>query len=153
MNIGDVCTRDVYTARRDESLADAAREMRKRRIGALVVVETDDDLARAVGIVTDRDVVCGQVNRAADLFCLTVGDVMTADPLTLSETSGIAEAIGRMSDRGVRRAPVVNKAGNMVGVVSVDDLLLVIAAELGALSQLLSTQSRRERAFSRTQAR
>src|SRR6266702_2954970 len=79
MNIGDVCTRDVYTARRDESLADAARAMRKRRIGALVVVETDDDLARAVGIVTDRDVVCGQVNRAADLFCLTVGDVMTAD--------------------------------------------------------------------------
>ena len=144
MNVGDVCTREVRTARRDEPLADAAREMRKRRVGALVVTETKEGITRPIGIVTDRDVVCGQVTRASDLFCLSVGDVMTSDPLTLSETSGIAEAIGRMSSRAVRRAPVVNEAGNLVGVVSVDDLLPVVAAELASLSKLLGAQSRHE---------
>lgn len=137
MDIGEVCSRDVYTVRGEEPLANAAREMRTRNIGSLVVVESRDAAVRPVGIVTDRDIVCGQVSRGADLFCLTVADVMTPHPLTVAETSGIAEAIGQISDRAVRRAPVVNATGGLVGIVSVDDLLPVLAKELGALAKLV----------------
>jgi CBS domain-containing protein len=118
--------------------------MNNRHIGAVVVVESRGELTRPVGIVTDRDVVNGQIDRGADLFCLTVGDVMTKDPLTLLEGSGVAEGIERLSTRGVRRAPVVNEAGDLVGIVTFDDLLPVVAEELTALARLVGTQAVRE---------
>ena len=141
MRLGAVCTRDVHTTTCDRPLAEAAREMLKRNVGALPVVELHDGLRRAVGIVTDRDIVCGQVNRAADLHCLTVEDVMTVTPLTLPEQSGVAEAIECMSQMGVRRVLVVNDAGSLSGIVSLDDLLPIVADELGALARLLRTHT------------
>ena len=95
-------------------------------------------------IVTDRDIVCGQLARQADLFCLNVSDVMTSHPVTVQETSGVAEAVGRLSARGVRRAPEVNEAGDLVGLVSFDDLLPAVAAELAGLAQLIGAQARQE---------
>ena len=144
MQIGDICSRDVYVVRADEPLAEAAREMDRRHVGAVVVVETRGEVTRPVGIVTDRDIVCGQFDRGADLFCLAVKDVMTRDPLTLAESSGAAEAIERMSAKTVRRAPVVDTAGNLVGIVTLDDLLPIVAGELTALANLIGTQAQRE---------
>ena len=139
MRLGNVCTRIVHTITCDLPLADAAREMLARSVGALAVVESQDGLHRPVGILTDRDIVCGQMNRAADLHCLTVGDVMTANPLTLAEKTGVAEAIDCMSQMGVRRVLVVNEAGSLRGIVSIDDLLPIVADELGVLAKLLRT--------------
>jgi CBS domain-containing protein len=139
MNLGNVCSRDVHTTTCDRPLAEAAREMLERNVGALPVVELQGGLRRAVGIVTDRDIVCGQMNRAADLHCLTVGDVMTAHPLTLPEETGVAEAMDCMSQVGVRRVLVVNDVGNLSGIVSIDDLLPIVADELGVLAKLLRT--------------
>ena len=144
MNIGEVSTREVCTIRREEPLAVAAREMRKRHCGTVVVIELQGEAVRPVGIITDRDIVCGQVKHAADLSLLTVADVMTSNPFTLLDKSGIAEAIGRMSDRAVRRAPVVNDAGELVGIVSIDDLLPILAKKLGALATLIGRQARGE---------
>ena len=144
MQAGEVCSREVYIVRPDEPLADAAREMRKRHVGALVVVETRGKLTIPVGIVTDRDIVCGQLARSADLFCLTVGDVMTRNPTLIAETESLSQAIERLSAKGVRRAPVVNDAGDLVGIVSFDDLLPAVAEDLSALARLIGTQSRKE---------
>src|SRR5512146_1477262 len=144
MNIGEVCSREVYIFKADEPLASAVAEMMKRRIGAIVVVEIEPERVRPVGIVTDRDVVRGQVSLKKDLPSLALRDVMTSGPLTVSETSGIAEAIEHMGARGVRRAPVVNDSGDLVGIVSLDDLLPVVAEELGALARLVGDQARRE---------
>jgi CBS domain-containing protein len=115
--------------------------MLRGHIGALAVVDSHDGVRRAVGIVTDRDIVCGQVNRAANLHCLTVGDVMTVKPLTLPENTGVAETIECMSQMGVRRALVVNDVGNLSGIVSIDDLLPIVADELGVLAKLLRTHA------------
>lgn len=142
MKLGSVCTRSVVTTTADRPLAEAAREMLERNIGALAVVGSHDGLRRAVGIVTDRDIVCGQLTHAADLHCLTVGEVMTAEPLTLSEQTGVAEAIDCMSRSGVRRVLVVNEAGSLSGIVSIDDLLPIVADELGVLAKLLRNHSR-----------
>ncbi|MBW4052045.1 MAG: CBS domain-containing protein [Proteobacteria bacterium] len=144
MNVGQVCSREVYIFRADEPLANAAAEMMKRQVGAIVVVEPEPDRVRPVGIVTDRDIIRGQVSLKKDLPSLTLRDVMTSAPLTVSETSGIAEAIEHLGARGVRRAPVVNDLGDLVGIVSLDDLLPIVAEELGALARLVGSQARRE---------
>jgi CBS domain-containing protein len=144
MNIGEVCSREVYIFKAEEPLANAVAEMMKRHIGAIVVVETAPDRVRPLGIVTDRDVIRGQVSLKKDLSSLTLGDVMTSALLTVSETSGVAQAIERMQARRVRRAPVVNDSGDLVGIVSLDDLLPIVAQELGALARLVGDQARRE---------
>jgi CBS domain-containing protein len=147
MNVGDICSRVVCAVREDEPLADAVREMVNQNVGAIVVIADGRDAVRPVGIVTDRDVVCGQIDRSADLFCLTVGDVMTRDPLLLHEDASVAEAIEQLSLRGVRRAPVVDDAGSLVGIVTLDDLFPVLAEELTALARLMGHQARLERAM------
>jgi CBS domain-containing protein len=118
--------------------------MHRRHVGAVVVVEQHGKLLLPVGIVTDRDVLRGQAMHRADLFTLTVQDVMTTDPLTLGESSGLAEGISRMKTRGVRRAPVVAETGDLVGIVSLDDLLPAVAEELGELAKLIGRQAHAE---------
>ncbi len=144
MNIGEVCSREVYIVRAAEPLAIAAAQMMKRHIGAMVVVEAEPARVRPVGIVTDRDIVRGQVSLGKDLGMLTVGEVMTRDPLTVSEASGLGETVEQMRLRRVRRAPVLNERGDLVGIVSLDDLLPVVAEELRALARLVDVQARHE---------
>ena len=145
MNVGKVCRRLVYRVKAAEPLATAVAEMRRRHVGMLVVVESSPGCVRPVGIVTDRDAVCGQLNRGVDLFQLTVGEVMTPSPFTVQEDVDVTTAIRRMSAHMVRRAPVVSAAGDLVGVVSVDDLIPIVAEELNALARLLGTQAEHER--------
>ncbi len=146
MNVGEVCSREVYVVGRTEALLEAAREMCKRHVGAMVVVEQHGTLTRPIGIVTDRDVVRGQVLTGAELRSLKVEDVMTAGPLLLDEESDVSLAIESMSAKGVRRAPVINDSGDLVGLVSFDDLFAVLSEELTGLTRLLARQVKIESA-------
>lgn len=146
MKIADICNRKVYLIKSEQPLVDAAREMQQRHVGALVVADSTVAPVQPTGIITDRDIVCGQFARKADLHCLVVADVMSRDPVTVSEESGLDEAIETLRSWGVRRAPVVNAGGDLVGIVTLDDLLPVLAAELNALATLMGTQARREEA-------
>src|SRR5579884_2266125 len=101
MNIGEVCSREVYVVRPDEPLAQAAREMCRHNVGTVVVVESAGRLMRPVGIVTDRDMVRGLTEGHGTLESLTASAVMASNPLTLSEESGIAEAIEVLSRKEV----------------------------------------------------
>jgi acetoin utilization protein AcuB len=74
----------------------------------------------------------------------TVGDVMTPDPISVSEAAEVAEAVESLSERGVRRAPVIDETGHLVGIVTLDDLLPAVAEELGALAKLIGDQAKRE---------
>jgi CBS domain-containing protein len=145
MNVGEVCSRETYCIGPNEPLAEAARALLQRHVGALVVIGHRNESIVPVGIVTDRDIVCGQLARKADLFCLSVADVMTPDPLVLAETLDLSEAIRRLQCRSVRRAPVVNASGELIGIVSIDDLLPVMAHDLSGLASLLERQSLNER--------
>lgn len=144
MDIGELCSREVYVVRPGEPLAEAVREMDRRHIGTVVVVESRGKSLVPVGIVTDRDVLCGQLKRHADLFTLTVQDVMTSDPWTIEESCGLAEAITSLRARGVRRAPVVADTQDLVGIVSLDDLLPAVAENLSSLAKLMGKQPDRE---------
>lgn len=144
MKVGDVCTRRVYLAQANQPLADAARQMCMHHIGALVVIEPGDEKRRPIGILTDRDIVLGQLARSADLFCLTVGDVMTRNPLWVTEDLSVFATISALNGRSVRRAPVLGRAGALVGFVTLDDLLPAIGQELTAIGSLMGSQALRE---------
>jgi CBS domain-containing protein len=148
MRIQDLYIPHVHTGFASEALAAAVGRMCHRHIGALVVIDTET-ARKPVGILTDRDIVTGQLRRSADLHCLTVGDVMTTEPLVLARDLEINEAIKSLTARGVRRAPVVDVSGALVGIIALDDLLPVLARELMSLSSLVGTQSARERARER----
>jgi CBS domain-containing protein len=69
---------------------------------------------------------------------------MSPDPLTVAESATLAEAVESLSGRGVRRAPVVADTGDLVGMVTLDDLLPAVAEEVGALAELIGYQAKRE---------
>ncbi len=141
MNIGDIRTPHALTTFAGTPLAEAARSMRDNHVGALIVLETHDSLRRPRGILTDRDILRGQIARGADLHCLTVGDVMSRNLLSLPIEMSLEDAIEAMNTRAVRRAPVVDTNGSLVGVVTLDNLLPAIAGELQSLAELIGRQS------------
>jgi len=141
MKILEIASTPVFVAHPEQPLAAAAREMRTRGVGALVVVDPRASVQEPIGILTDRDILCGQLARSADLHCLTVKDVMTCDPLTLSSDAALTEGIAEMSARGVRRAPVVDHAGVLVGIITLDDILPVLAQALHELADIAQLQA------------
>ena len=143
MNIGEVCSREVYILRKNEPLSQALQERRQRHVGTVVVVEPQGDLMKPIGILTDRDLIFAARGEGIDLT-MGVSHLMTSCPFTLTEDSGLFEAIKSMSAHEVRRAPVVSAVGDLVGVVSVDDLVPVVAEELSALARLMGSQAKRE---------
>jgi CBS domain-containing protein len=140
MKVGEICSRNVFAVEPGEPLASVAGEMHTRNIGCAVIIRRDAVARVPVGIVTDRDILRGQFDRKADLFCLSVEDVMTQHPLVIHEDCDLADAIELMGARAVRRAPVVDKRGSLVGIVSFDDLLPVLAGEMTTIARLISAQ-------------
>ena len=149
MNIGELCRRDVVTASASDELLSAVRLMRAKHVGYLVVVEVDvrDQVARPVGVLSDRDIVVGVVAREADVRALRIGDVMTQRPVTASETDTVAVALNQMRRVGVRRLPVVGSRGQLVGVVSLDDVLAELAGELVNVAGAIGKEQRVEAAL------
>ncbi|MCA9653906.1 MAG: CBS domain-containing protein [Myxococcales bacterium] len=146
MLVADICTKDVVTASRGDALLDAARKMRERHVGAVVVVEEHEGRTIPVGVVTDRDVVVEAVVPLLDkLPTLTVDDLMMREIVTVNAAFNVDKALEIMSDAGVRRAPVVDQLGALVGIVTVDDLVETLAARLIGVVGVIRKQQASER--------
>ncbi len=131
MNVGRLCKRPVVTVTPQQELVFAAQLMREKHIGFLVVVE---EYGRPIGVLTDRDIVISVVAKGANPSLLTVADVMTRDPTTADEGESVPNALRTMRRMGVRRLPVVGSKGLLTGVLSLDDVLDVLANELAEVS-------------------
>jgi CBS domain-containing protein len=145
MKVGEICSREVLAMGATDSLAACAREMKKQNVGSAVIVDRAQGYPRPIGIITDRDVLRGQFERKADLFCLNAEDVMTRDPLVLKEDCDVSEALALMSRKAVRRVPVVDAGGELAGIVTFDDLVPVLASQMSAIASLISGQIERRR--------
>jgi CBS domain-containing protein len=144
VRIKEICSRAVAVTERSTSLREAARLMREHHVGALVVIESKDGNTRPVGMLTDRDIVIEVVAASGTPDSLTVGDVMSGELATVAENLGVFEAVEVMSDRAVRRLPVVTEDGRLIGIITLDDLLRVLSTELAGLSAALQRAGRRE---------
>ena len=145
MSIGEICNREVVIMRRGESLLEAAQLMRQQHVGDGVVVEEREGVAVPVGILSDRDLVIEVLAKEMPLESVTVGDVMSNRLLVTKESDVVLDTIKDMRTRGVRRVPVVNEAGALVGILALDDLIELIAEQLTDMVGLLATELRHER--------
>ena len=145
MTIGEICNRETIFVTRETSVQEAARIMREKHVGDLVVVEEKGVRRLPVGMVTDRDLVIEILAKDVNPAALTVGDVMNTDLLTAQENDDNYLTMQRMRAKGVRRLPVVDVGGTLVGIVTIDDFLDLLASELTALARLVSNEQRRER--------
>ncbi len=138
MTVGKICRRNLDTADELESVQTAAQRMGTRNVGTLVVLR---ERGHPVGILTDRDVAVRVVGRGRDPYTTCVADVMTTEPETVREDVTIEDALRRMRSRGVRRLPVVGRANECVGMVSLDDILSHLTQEFSVLGRLLETST------------
>jgi CBS domain-containing protein len=111
----------------------AARLMREANVGAVVVA----DGSKPLGLVTDRDLAVRVVGEGRDPRQVRIEEVMSGEPIFLSERRGVASVIGVMRDLAIRRVMVVDDAGDLVGVIALDDLLMRIAEDLGGLADAI----------------
>ena len=138
MNIGEICNRDVVIARRSATVVGTAQLMREENVGSVVIVDDDLSAPKPIGIITDRDLVVGSVASRIRLDNLTVADVMSRDPLVAQEDQGVWDTIQGMRRESVRRVPVVDTDGSLVGILSMNDLLQIMVAELAELVPLVT---------------
>jgi CBS domain-containing protein len=145
MNVGEICNREVVVAYRDTRLVEAARLMREHHVGSLVIVVERLSERVPVGVITDRDIVVAVVAKELDARALTVGDIINAGgALVVREQDGLPDALRLMREKGVRRVPVVTKSGALAGIVTIDDVLELVAEELQDLVRTVGQERARE---------
>jgi CBS domain-containing protein len=146
MTAGDICTRDVVVALKTEMVVDLARRMRTSHVGAVIIVENHLGHHRPIGIVTDRDIVVSAVAGDPEhLTYLLADDMMTTDLVTAASDESLEEALQKMQRSGVRRLPVVDREGDLVGVVTLDDLLKHFIDQQCLLVGIMAREQRQER--------
>lgn len=145
MSVGDLCNREVVIVERHESVREAARLMRTHHVGDVVVVEERQGRRVPVGILSDRDLVLEVLAEDLAPEAVDIGDLMSADLLTAQEGDELLDTIKRMKERGVRRLPVVDEAGALVGILALEDLIDLIGEQLRDLVGLLNAELRHER--------
>lgn len=140
MSVGRICVREVDTANPDESVAVAAERMHQRAVGTLVVVNDTDQV---VGIVTDRDLVSRVLAKGRNPTEASVREVMTVGPKTVSEQTSIESALLIMRSGRFRRIPVVERDNRLVGLITLDDILMLLAEEFTQIGRLLTRETPR----------
>jgi CBS domain-containing protein len=130
MPIERLLKRRVETLPADASCTDAAKRMRECNVGAIVV----EDAGRPLGIVTDRDIALRVVAEELDPERTQLQDVMSGEPVYLAGERSLDQLIATMRDLAIRRVPIVDPDGALQGIVSIDDLVILLADQLGALA-------------------
>jgi CBS domain-containing protein len=146
MSVGEICNREVVITEKSVTVGEAAQLMRSRHVGDLLVVEEEKGRNRPIGIVTDRDIVLAVVAAGVAPESLTVGDIMGQGLVTVKESEGVFEALRYMRSKGVRRMPVLDREGGLAGIITLDDLLVLLAEEMTELARIISREQQREAA-------
>ena len=145
MLIGDVCNRNVVFATREMTVGEAASLMRRHHVGDVVVIDRADEQRMPIGILTDRDIVVEVVAPGLDPRTIRLGDLLSWGKLvTVEEKDTWSDTVRLMSEKGIRRVPVVNASGVLVGIVSIDDILPQLTKELAELAELSRRGRQRE---------
>ncbi|MDX1776547.1 MAG: CBS domain-containing protein [Desulfobulbales bacterium] len=148
MTVGKFCNRDVIIANENSTIVEVAKLMRHHHVGDVVIVSTNGGRVKPIGILTDRDIVIELLACDVPLDAVVAGDIMSYELVTAKEWDSICDVLQRMRAKGIRRVPVVNAADELVGILSINDLLELFAEELNLLAkvpfreQLIETATR-----------
>lgn len=133
MSIKSISRKEFVSISPEATIKEVAGVMASKNVGSLIVVKDGSP----AGIITDRDIVVRVVNKGLDPSTIRVQDVMTIDPICLNEDLGIFEALEIVKEKGVRRYPVINREGKVVGILSLDDIVYLIGKEMCDVTQIL----------------
>lgn len=129
---------DVVAAERDTPIATVVSKMAERDVGSVVVVEND----RPVGIITDRKVALA-LEGTPDIAQKQAGELVTGELVTGTTSMSASDALQQLSDEDIRRLPIVNDDGTLEGIVTLDDLLVLLASDLSTAAGIIESQSPR----------
>jgi CBS domain-containing protein len=149
MRILEICTTEVVCCRPQASALEAARLMRHKHVGDVVVV---GDLERdrvPLGVVTDRDLTIEVLGNGRDAAQITLSDVMRSPVVVATESEDASIVLERMRIHGVRRIPVVDARGTLVGIVTLDDLLRALLSDMQTLLESQTQAQKREQSSRR----
>ncbi len=145
MLVRDYANMNVICCDADAPVAEVAALMRRHHVGDVVVVASQQEGVRVpIGIITDRDILVETIALDIEAKLFTASDLMTTPVTTVQEDASLTEALGVMRGKQVRRLPVVNRAGQLFGIITVDDVLSVVASELSMISGIVVEQPLRE---------
>ncbi|WP_456466101.1 CBS domain-containing protein [Methanopyrus sp.] len=122
VTVGEIAQRRVVTGGENETAEELAYKMREHGIGSVVIVDEEE---RPVGIVTERDLVIKVVSRGLRPDEVVAREIMSSPVITVNEDVDVNEAVEIMVDKGIRRLPIVDEEGRLVGIVTMQDILRV----------------------------
>jgi CBS domain-containing protein len=144
MSVGTICTRHVFSVDAEADAIQAAKAMREYHVGFLVVMQNKDGRPTPVGVLTDRDIVLEVVAQNVDPRAIAVRDIMTANPLVVREDAQLHDTLLKMRAAGVRRVPVQDTHGKLIGVLSIDDVVGFLNEVVQDLSGAIGREQRIE---------
>ncbi|MCW7541133.1 CBS domain-containing protein [Aquabacterium sp. A7-Y] len=144
MDVSSICQRDVVTIDRDMNLQDAARRMRDEHVGALVVTAADSSGTTVIGVVTDRDLTIEVLAQGHDSASRPISKLVSGRLVAVPSEATLSDAIAAMESEGVRRLLVTGPHRELVGIVSIDDLIEAWASDMTSLAQSLRKSRERE---------
>ncbi len=148
MSIGEFCNRQVVIARLESDIVAVAKLMREYHVGDVIIVQGQKGEAQMpLGIITDRDLVIELLAKEVNLASVTVGDIMSYELVTCHESVGLWDALQRMESKAIRRLVVVGDTGSLVGILTIDDILELLADEMTSLAKVALGQQTRERRY------
>lgn len=137
MGVGNLCRKDVVTVKSGTTVKEVANLMEKKNIGSVVVNGQEEKF----GIVTDRDLTLRVLGKSLDPDTTPIDEVMTWQlVLVLREDMGLFEALEQVKKSAVRRFPVVNAEGNLVGIITLDDIITVLGKELANVAKVIENE-------------
>lgn len=136
MTVRDIAREKVATVPADAVVDEIVATMADLGVGSVVVLDGDDP----VGIVTDRDLVLRVFGADADPGSVTASEVMSGDLVTATGEEGVYELVRMMAQNGVRRVPVVTD-GELVGIVTLDDVIILLSMEIQSIETLIRSES------------
>jgi len=145
MRVGDHCKRGAVTIGATADVIEAARAMRDYHVGLLVVLDESGPKRAPLGVLSDRDIVVQVTARELDPKSLTVRDVMTSRPVTAREDDDVHDLLQGMRMAGIRRVPVIDAGGALVGMIAADDIVELLAELMQDLCGSIHREQRVER--------
>lgn len=137
MQVSEICLRSPVFSDPDRPIDEVAALMRNHHTGAVVVVRDRFGVREPIGVITERDLVVEVMSVNMDPRLVTAGDIILSRRVSVPESATIAEAVGQMRRHALRRVPVVDARGDLVGLLRLQDIAGFFAASLGDMVDLM----------------
>lgn len=132
----EIMTTKVCKANADENVQEVAKKMVSFGVGSAVIMRDD----KPIGIVTEKDLIAKIVAKNRTPASVKVSEVMSSPLITIKPTTSVREAANLMMKKGIRRLPIVNSSGNLIGIITDNDIL-EISLDLGEFASLVREHS------------